>query len=207
MFRIVIALLTLPACKPPSTQGPTPEPKTPSPPLASGWSELSVQETLPHKKAALKLSQSLKASLIKALQSGGPDAGVRACTKLAPKITQQVAKAEGIEMGRTSFKVRNPANQAPDFVKPIVLARWDKPVAMKGPLGETALVQPITLGAACLACHGPKETLADSVKQALAQAYPDDRATGFEVGNLRGWIWALKVPEAHLDPSFTHPER
>jgi hypothetical protein len=33
----------------------------------------------------------------------------------------------------------------------------------------------------------------DEVKQTLAKEYPDDQATGFEEGDLRGWFW-IEVP-------------
>ncbi len=36
----------------------------------------------------------------------------------------------------------------------------------------------------CLACHGSE--LGEPVKAVLAKHYPDDRATGFRVGDLRG---------------------
>ena len=40
----------------------------------------------------------------------------------------------------------------------------------------------ITVQPSCLACHGPKEQRPDFVKK----GYPNDRAYGFEVGDLRG---------------------
>ena len=36
----------------------------------------------------------------------------------------------------------------------------------------------------CLTCHG--ETLAESVKATLAELYPEDKATGFKLGDIRG---------------------
>ena len=36
----------------------------------------------------------------------------------------------------------------------------------------------------CLTCHG--ETLSEPVKAALLKHYPDDTATGFNVGDIRG---------------------
>ncbi len=32
-----------------------------------------------------------------------------------------------------------------------------------------------------------------SCKELIAESHPDDEATGFEVGDLRGWMWA-EVP-------------
>ena len=48
----------------------------------------------------------------------------------------------------------------------------------------------IVVETACLACHGPKDTRPDFVKQ----GYPDDKAFEFEVGDLRG-IYSVFVPD------------
>ena len=42
----------------------------------------------------------------------------------------------------------------------------------------------IPTGAVCLNCHGTK--IAPEVSQALAGLYPEDRATGFNEGDIRG---------------------
>ncbi|MBS0204581.1 MAG: DUF3365 domain-containing protein [Planctomycetes bacterium] len=41
----------------------------------------------------------------------------------------------------------------------------------------------------CLACHGPKDQIADDVQEQLTRLYPDDQAVGFNEGDLRGWFW------------------
>ena len=43
----------------------------------------------------------------------------------------------------------------------------------------------------CLACHGSE--LAPSVSAALAKRYPDDRAVGYELGDIRG-MFSLRAP-------------
>jgi len=43
----------------------------------------------------------------------------------------------------------------------------------------------------CLACHGSE--VAEPVRAAIAERYPDDHATGFAVGDLRGALW-VEVP-------------
>lgn len=49
----------------------------------------------------------------------------------------------------------------------------------------------ITVQHSCLACHGPKEKRPAFVKN----GYPDDRAYGFEAGDLRG-LYAVFVPDS-----------
>jgi hypothetical protein len=38
----------------------------------------------------------------------------------------------------------------------------------------------------CLGCHGPVEQLAPGVAERLKALYPDDRAVGYSLGQLRG---------------------
>ena len=47
---------------------------------------------------------------------------------------------------------------------------------------EPIIVQPL-----CLSCHG--NVLAPEVANHIEEAYPDDQATGFEIGDLRGVYW------------------
>jgi hypothetical protein len=58
-------------------------------------------------------------------------------------------------------------------------------------------VEPITIQPPCLACHGTQ--LDAAVRQKLAELYPEDRATGFAPGELRGMFW-VTVPEGTQDP-------
>lgn len=46
----------------------------------------------------------------------------------------------------------------------------------------------------CLTCHGAD--LAPDVQAAIAERYPDDRATGYRTGELRGVIWAELPPRS-----------
>lgn len=52
----------------------------------------------------------------------------------------------------------------------------------------------ITVQSSCLACHGPKEQRPAFVKK----GYPDDRAYGFEEGDLRG-LYSVFVPVPDAD--------
>ena len=52
---------------------------------------------------------------------------------------------------------------------------------------EPVFYRPIRIGVdVCLKCHGDAESLAPEVSDRLAELYPDDRATGFAMGDLRG---------------------
>jgi hypothetical protein len=47
----------------------------------------------------------------------------------------------------------------------------------------------------CLNCHGKPENLAPEVKEMLAHLYPEDKAVGYELGDLRG-AFSVHVPAA-----------
>jgi hypothetical protein len=136
----------------------------------------------------------LKANLKQALVGGmkeGPVNAISACKDQAPAITNALA-VNGIETGRTSHRLRNPANVAPDWADNILQAYLQEdsdrtPTVVHLPDDRLGYVEPIMLQAMCLACHG--EVLSPEVAARIEEAYPEDQATGFEVGDLRGVYW------------------
>ena len=56
------------------------------------------------------------------------------------------------------------------------------------PANEYRYYRPLTIQPVCLACHGDPATMNPLVLDALETAYPDDHATGYEVGDLRGLV-------------------
>jgi hypothetical protein len=136
-----------------------------------------------------------KKELKLALQSGmqqGPIEAIGACRTLAPGIAEKLS-VDGVAVGRSSHRLRNPANAAPDWVAPILDAYVADP-ASRIPRtvdladGRSGYVEPIMIMPMCLACHG--ETLAPEMQAKLAELYPGDQATGFKDGDLRGVFWA-----------------
>jgi hypothetical protein len=51
---------------------------------------------------------------------------------------------------------------------------------------ERRYLRAIVMQSVCLACHGT--TLAPEIATAIAREYPQDAATGFETGELRGAV-------------------
>ena len=74
-----------------------------------------------------------------------------------------------------------------------VRPRRAEPTYRSGPDGELGALLPIQLLTTCVLCHGTEADLAEGVQEALAVHYPDDEATGFAPGDLRGWFW-MEVP-------------
>ena len=108
---------------------------------------------------------------------------------MAPMISEHVADNHGLEIGRTSHRLRNPENLPPEWAAAAVEAVSETAGYVEGPAGELGVMLPIKLASPCLACHGENDSLNEDVRSALAESYPDDQATGFAEGDLRGWFW------------------
>jgi hypothetical protein len=145
-------------------------------------------------KAKDALFAQLSGRLMEVMQSEGPAAAINVCSEEAATIAEAVGKEYGVAIGRTSFKLRNPANAPRDWVKPFVEKRSDTPQHVQLDDGSLGALFPIHLKVTCLMCHGQPDDILDAVKPRLAERYPDDQATGFELDNLRGWFW-VEVPE------------
>ena len=144
--------------------------------------------------AGADLLKPFKQDLQAALQAGlarGPVAAIDACRLRAPAIAAALS-VNGVRVGRASKRLRNPANRAPGWVAP-VLERFGSgtqepaPVSVALDEGREGYIEPIRVQPLCLACHG--EAIAPAITAELAKLYPDDTATGYRAGDLRGVFW------------------
>ncbi|MBW2242523.1 MAG: DUF3365 domain-containing protein [Deltaproteobacteria bacterium] len=148
--------------------------------------------------SAAALLAPFKRDLQQALKSGlakGPVEAIDTCRMEAPKIAEARGHA-GLRVGRTSHRLRNPANASPSWVEPVLAAYLEnttdrEPREIKLPGGRKGYVEPILTQALCLTCHG--SSLAPEVSERLAERYPEDHATGFAEGDLRGVFW-IELP-------------
>ena len=147
--------------------------------------------------------QALQGALIGRLRQemdrGGPTAAITVCRDEAQAITGRVAREQGIAIGRTSHRLRSPANAPRPWMNDAMRASEGKRAADVHPVtvdldDRVGVMRPIGTIEMCTACHGAAEEVKAHLGDALARAYPDDRATGFAVGDLRGWMWA-EVPK------------
>jgi len=152
------------------------------------------------RKSADALGDRLQAALGAQLQAGAPAAAIDVCSGLAPTAADALSR-DGIQIKRTSQRYRNPGN-APDSWELAGLVRLEESLASgQGPKEiyeidegqrELRYLRPIVAGPPCLQCHGTVETLDPAVRERLALRYPEDKATGFSAGDLRG-AFSVKV--------------
>jgi hypothetical protein len=167
--------------------------------LASGVSSGSdeTSELDQAKRATAAFAGALKSELVSAMQSGGPIEAIDVCNTRAVLIGEEVSLEQGMTLSRVSLRNRNPDN-APNEWQARVLDSFEArkvageapgtlawhEIADTGTGKEFRFMKAIPTGAICLQCHG--ETLATPVAEKLAELYPEDNATGYSQGDIRG---------------------
>ncbi|GAB4153947.1 MAG: DUF3365 domain-containing protein [Planctomycetota bacterium] len=165
------------------------------------WTDLDAAHLGPEQRAQREraiaarneLSADLIAALGEAVLSGGPARAISVCSESARSIAESVSRRSGLRIGRTSNRLRNRDNAPPAWAKDAIARSPQAEVLRAGPRGELCALFPIRIQAPCLACHGPRQGIDGAVRSALARLYPDDRATGYALNDLRGWFW-VEVP-------------
>ena len=116
------------------------------------------------------------------------------CATKAAEISAEVSKKfpKGVTVRRVANKYRNEANK-PDSVDTKVLAEFQKELDNKTFVKKPKLVDvngtkrvyvPILVSKACLKCHG--QNIDPKIASVIKEYYPNDKATGFKEGDLRG---------------------
>lgn len=138
----------------------------------------------------------LKPKLKQAMAEGGPTHAIEVCARVAPKIADSLSVASGWRVNRVSLKSRNASRAQPDQWERAVLQEFDqRQAAGESPAdinygvttrGRYRYMQAQGVEAICLVCHG--QELSDEVQSTLEKYYPDDWATGYSLGQVRGAI-------------------
>jgi hypothetical protein len=157
-----------------------------------------LDERVAASQAAIQqFASTLQGHLQGAMQEGGPIKAIEVCQQRAPEIASDISSETGWSVGRTSLKLRNPDN-APDEWERAVLEDFDAQRAAGVPAAELSrhevvadgdgtvfrFMRAIPTAGLCLTCHGSE--LGGDIKHALERLYPDDQATGFSEGDVRG---------------------
>jgi hypothetical protein len=169
--------------------------------LAEYKGENPMQES---REAAAAMLKELGGKLQAALKDGGPVNAVSVCTVEAPAIAQRISEEEKITIRRVSAKPRNPTLGVANDWQTLAmkqfeegLARGDKAADMEyvqavkagsGSRMELRFAKPIVMQAQCTTCHGSPDQISPEVKAKLNELYPNDKATGYKPGELRGAI-------------------
>jgi hypothetical protein len=153
------------------------------------------------KSAAMALGKALKSELQAALQARGPIGALDVCHVRAPELAKQVSAETDFTVRRVSLKNRNPSMGVPNEWQREVLESFEqrrdkgenpKAIAYADTVGkEFRFMKAIPTEAICLTCHG--DDLQAELAAKLRDLYPDDKATGFNEGDLRGAFVVTKA--------------
>lgn len=155
---------------------------------------------------ALAMPKNLLAVLQEEMAKGGPVGAIAACREHAPKMAQAASAKTGWQIRRVSLKNRN-LKAVPDDWERTALEEFDRVVAAgadPATLETHATVEidgkkiyryikALPVQPLCLTCHGNATDIPADVQAALASLYPDDKATGYVAGQIRGAI-TIKRP-------------
>lgn len=172
---------------------------TPCYALAANVADAELAKRAQQSRVEVKaFATELKNALKSALKSGGPIAGIEACSKVAPAIAEAQSRKTGWIIGRTSLRPRN-HNNAPDAWEKKVLKDFEARRAAGDDLKKMEFYEltqlkgrPVfrymkaipTAKTPCLVCHG--EAIKPDIIKKLDQYYPDDQARGYRAGDIRG---------------------
>ncbi len=186
MKKSLILALLLTGCATPGSETQKPEPK-------------QVDEA---RAAAKSLATQLGGTLKAEMEANGPASAIGVCKTVAPQIAADLSKQTGWQVGRVGTRVRNSESGTPDAwnvrALEIFAARMkegEKPDAMElsevvtEPSGKyLRYAKAIAMQPVCVKCHGSATDISANVKARLQAEYPNDKATGYSAGELRGAV-------------------
>ncbi|MFC1796362.1 DUF3365 domain-containing protein [Pseudomonadota bacterium] len=159
---------------------------------------IDVDSEIEKAKAAIgSFAAALQTELKLAMKEGGPVNAIGVCHTKALPITQAIAIEQGLKLSRVSLRNRNPAN-APENWQIAVLQSFENrkdtgedPAALSwheianvDGRQQFRFMKAIPTAPLCLQCHG--STITPDVEARLNELYPQDKAIGFETGDIRG---------------------
>ena len=149
----------------------------------------------------------LSSNLTNAIAAGGISNALPYCAVMAVPLTTSVAATNRVELRRVSHRPRNPKNKAnaeemthiARGQAEVQKGRRPTPVVLDSGGDTVTFLAPIVLGhTVCLQCHGqPGEDIQPQNLALIRRLYPQDQATGFRLGDLRG-MWRIEFRKADL---------
>ena len=156
------------------------------------------------------LSEQLK----QAISEGDVLEAVKFCNVVAYPILDTLATGLDAEIKRASLRLRNPRDAPTDTERKILeqyqsqLNSSEELLPVVEVLDEQQILyaKPIVMNnPLCLNCHGAVGTqVSDETHTLLNSLYPEDDATGHQLGNLRG-IWSITFSQEDIVAYLNQP--
>lgn len=168
----------------------------------TGENELDENELQARGQAvAMATFSALSVSLQAALKKGGIEEAIRYCNLAALPITDSLSQVHNALIRRTSLRTRNKANdpngaekkQLNKYVEAMDRQEQISPVIRTNTEGGYDYYMPIITAELCLNCHGsPGTDFSNDEYKIISLLYPEDRAVGYRIGDLRG-MWSIHL--------------
>lgn len=142
----------------------------------------------------------LTGEVTKAMKEGGVPHAVSYCNLKAYPLVDSLSEHFNVSIKRVAEKYRNPNNAMRLFEQELFQAYNTKNENKESIMDQVVLSSdnyleyyaPIILSQPCLACHGNIGTdIREEDYQLIKSLYPEDLATGFTPGDLRG-MWRIR---------------
>lgn len=149
------------------------------------------------KRSFVTLSGELK----KHLSEEGAINALKYCKANAISLTDSLGELDEVEISRVAERNRNPNNTLGEMDEQIFREYQNQldagidlsPVLVRNDGDSPVYYQPIIMAGQCVVCHGEVESeITPLVYSEIKELYPNDLATGFAVGELRG-MWKIKL--------------
>lgn len=151
------------------------------------------------RQVASSVPPRLLAVLGSEIQKGGPAHAIGVCQSKAPKLARAASEATGWQIRRVSLGNRNP-KAVPDAWERATLQEFDRQQAAGADVSQLERAEIVTengrqvkrymralpVQATCLQCHGQADKLGPGVAARLSELYPQDKGTGYLLGQIRG---------------------
>lgn len=148
----------------------------------------------------------LAGALMSKVKTDGFEGAVSFCHVAAVPLADSLSLIYNADVRRTSFRYRNEGNM-PDSTDKLVLATFEEkheldevpePAVVETNDGAIRFYKPIYAAPVCLNCHGmPGEDLTADLHALILEEYPEDRAVGFEEGDIRG-AWVIEFANSYV---------
>ncbi|MFA0961791.1 DUF3365 domain-containing protein [Roseivirga sp. BDSF3-8] len=150
--------------------------------------------------------QELIATLQLAIEAHGVPGAVTFCNVEALSLMDSLSTATKSRIRRVSQRYRNPKDE-PNELEANLLDAYAYSVEQNEAPGDNIQMldngkilytKPILLGAElCLNCHGTKSEISPETQSQINELYPQDKATGYQIGQLRG-MWSIELDKTEI---------
>lgn len=149
----------------------------------------------------------LGTTLKKKIEEDGIEQAIKYCNLAAYPLVDSLSNEYSAVIKRVSMKLRNPQNK-PDSIEQMLLDAYQYTIDQGEPVTDNIqeihkeyllYTKPILIGdPLCLQCHGKiGEELKPETNQLIKSLYPDDKATGYAITELRG-MWSIRLEKKDI---------